>query len=143
MAIGAGPWGNCVQSGERETRGCVVEGRVHPIRGVVTGIACLREVRGHVIRIGRALKVLEMAGHTRCAAQAVVVVDVAVSAGSRRNCVHSSERETGAGVVKRRVRPVGGVVAGIASLREVRRHVIGIRRTLIVREVAADASPGA
>ena len=64
--------------------------------------------------------------------QAVVIVNVAVSAGSRWHCVHPRQSETCAGVVEGGVYPVGGVVAGIASLREVRRDVVGIRRPLVV-----------
>jgi len=143
VAVGAGSRWYRVQTGERETGAGVVKRRVHPVGGVVTGIASLREVRCDVIRIGRALIVLEVACDARRAVQAVVVVDVTIGAGSRRNGVHSGERETGAGVVKRRIKPGAGAVALLAGLGEVRRHVIRIGRTLIVREVAADASPGA
>ena len=128
---------------ECEAGAGMVECCVHPVRCVVTGIASLREVRRHVIRIGRALIVLEVACDARRAVQAVVVVDVAVGAGSRWYRVQTGERETGAGVVKRRIKPGAGAVALLAGLGEVRRHVIRIGRTLIVREVAADASPGA
>jgi len=80
-----------------------------------------------------------MARDARRAVQAVVVVDVTIGAGSRRYGVHSGERETGAGVVKRRVHPVGGVVALITGLRKIRGDVIRIRCPLIIRQVACNA----
>ena len=43
-------------------------------------------------------------------------------------------------MVERRVHPVRGVVALLAGLREVRRDVIGIRRSLVILKVAAHAS---
>ena len=132
VAISAGPRRHRVISRQRESSAVVIERCIRPGRGVMALIAGLREIRGDVIRIGGALVILEVTGHARRAVQAVVVVDVAIGAGSWRNCVQPGERETGAGVVKRRVHPVGGVVTGIASLREVGRDVIGIGRPLIV-----------
>jgi hypothetical protein len=58
VAIGAGPWRNRVQPSERESGAVVVERCVHPVRGVVTLVASLREVRRHVIGIRRPLIVL-------------------------------------------------------------------------------------
>ena len=139
MAIGADARRHGVQSGERETGAGMVKSRVHPVGGVVTRIARLREIRGDVIRIGRALIVLEMAAHTRRAIQAVVVVDVAVGPGARWHGVHSGEREARTVVVERRIGPRAGVVALITGLREIRGDVIGIGRTLIVLEVAGHA----
>ena len=139
VAISAGPWRHGVHSGQREPGAVVVEGRIHPVRGVVTLIAGLREVGRHVVGIRRPLIVLEVASDASGAVQTVVIVDVAIGAGSRWHRVHSGERESGGGVVKRRVHPVSRVVTGIAGLREVGRHVVGIRRSLIVLEVAGDA----
>ena len=49
------------------------------------------------------------------------------------------EGEPGAVVVKLRVRPVAGVMALLASLREVRSQVVGIRGSLEILEVARHA----
>jgi len=50
-------------------------------------IASLGEVCADVVRIGGALVILEVTGYARRAVQAVVIVDVAIGAGPRRNCV--------------------------------------------------------
>ena len=76
-----------MRTGECETGAGMVEGCVHPVRGVVALIACLREVRCDVVRIGSALVILEVAGNTRRAVQAVVVVHVAIGADARRHGV--------------------------------------------------------
>jgi len=136
VTISAGPRRYRVTAGQREPRTVVVKGCIHPVGSVVTGIAGLWEIRADVIRVRRSLVVLEMAGYARGAVQIVVVVDMAIGAGARRNCVQSRKRESGAGVVERRVHPVGGVVTGIATLREIRSNVIRIRRSLVVLEMA-------
>ena len=89
MAVRALPRGNRVQSGEREAGAAVVEGRVRPGARIVALITGLREIRSNVIRIRRSLIVLEVAGHACRAIQAVIVVNVAIAAGTRRNRVHS------------------------------------------------------
>ena len=132
VAVGAGARRDSVQAGKREPGGVMIKGGAKPCAGAMALVASLWEVRGDVIRIGRALIVLEMAGHTLCTVQGVVIVNVAIGAGARRDCVQAGERESGAVVVERSVHPVRGVVTLVASLREVRSHVIGIRRPLIV-----------
>jgi len=57
---------------------------------------------------------------------------VAIGAGARRNRVQAGEREPGAVVIERGIQPGAGGVALGTGLREVRRHVIGIGRSLIV-----------
>ena len=89
VAIGALARRYRVQAGQREARVVMVEGCVHPVRGVVALLAGLREVRRHVVGIGRALEVLQVAGHARRAGQVVVIVDVTICALSRRHRMHS------------------------------------------------------
>jgi len=65
----------------------MVKGRIRPGTRIVALITGLREIRSNVIRIRRSLVVLEVAGHACRAIQAVVVVNVAIAAGTRRNRV--------------------------------------------------------
>ena len=102
-------------------------------------IATLREVRRDVVRIRRALVVLEMAGHTGIAGQVVIVIDVAIGALPWRYRVHARQRKISRIVVEGCVRPRGGVVALRAGLREVRSHVIRIVRSLVILQMATDA----
>ena len=93
-----------------------------------------------MIRIRRALIVLQVASHARAAGQVVIVVDMAIGALSRRDGVGACERESCAVMVEGRVQPRAGVVALITSLRKIRAYVIWIRRALIIFQVASHAS---
>src|SRR5262249_27899933 len=64
-------------------------------------------------------------------------IRVALRALQRRMC--TGQRESGRGVVEGRVAPVGIVVALLTSLGEVGLHVVGVGRTLVILEVAANA----
>ncbi len=139
VAVGAGTWRHGVQAGEREPGAVVIEGGVEPGAGAVTLFAGLREIRSDVIRIGGSLEILQVAAHAGRGGEVVVVVDVAVGAGARRYRVQAGEREPGAVVIKRGIQPGAGVVALVAGLREVRRHVIGIGGSLVVLQVAGRA----
>ena len=132
MAIGAGARWHGVIPRQRESRAGVIEGRIHPVGGVVTGIASLREVRRDVVGVRGALVILQVAAHASRSVQAVVVVDVTIGAGARRNRVQAGECETCARMVEGSVHPVGGVMACIAGLREVRGDVIRIGGSLII-----------
>ena len=67
-----------------------------------------------------------MAGDAGHAGQVVIVVNVTIGAGARRDGVQSGERKPGGVVVELRVRPIAGIVALLAGLREARSHVVGI-----------------
>ncbi len=56
--------------------------------------------------------------------------------------MRSGERETGAVVVKRGVQPGSRVMALVAGLGEVRRHMVWISRSLIILQVTTDAGCG-
>ena len=58
VAIGTCARRDRVQAGEREPGGVVIKCGIQPGAGAMALLAGLREVRCHVIRIGRALKVL-------------------------------------------------------------------------------------
>lgn len=140
MAVGASPRRHRVRTGQRETGAVVIEGRIRPCRRAVASIAGLREIRGYVVRIGRAVVVRQVARHTSRARQIVVVIHVTIRASARRNRMRSRQREAGVVVIKGRIRPRRSVVALIAGLREIRRDVIRIGRAVIVRQVTRHAS---
>jgi len=132
VAIRTGSRRHGVAACEWEPGSAVVKGGVEPGAGGVALVTGLREIRADVTGIRRSLVVLQVAGHAGRAIEAVVVVDVAVGAGAWRHGVQSGEGESGAVVIERGTEPGAGAMALIAGLREVRRHVIGIRRSLIV-----------
>ena len=139
VAVGTGPRWHRVISGQREAGAVVIERCIRPGRGVMALIARLREVCRDVVGIRRSLIVLQVATDAGRAVQAVVVIDVAIGADARRHGVQAGEGEAGAGVVKRRVHPVRGVVTGIARLREVRCDVVRIGGCLVILQVTAHA----
>ena len=127
-----------VGTSKRETRAVVVEGSVEPGRSAVARVTGLREIACNVIRIGRALKVLQVATDARGGVQAVVVIDMAVGAQSRRHGMHASQREAGGGVIELAICPGNGVVAIGACGREARvRYRRDCLRVVIL--VATDA----
>lgn len=81
-----------------------------------------------------------MTGDAGGAGQVVIVIDVTIGALPRRNGMHAGQREAGAVVIEACVQPGGSAVAGAAHLWEVRRHVIGIRRALVVLQVTGHTS---
>jgi len=52
-------------------------------------LAGLREIRGHVVRVGRSLVILQVATHANSGRDVVVVVNVAVRALPRRHRVQT------------------------------------------------------
>ena len=100
MTVGALPRRRRVRAGERESGAVVVEGCIQPGGRVVALVAGLREIRRNVIRVGRSLEVFQVAGNARRAGQVVIIVDVAIGALPRWNCVHAGEGESGRVVVE-------------------------------------------
>src|ERR1700675_3463446 len=115
VAVHALSWLNGVRARQREGRGVVFERRIRPHRGVVAQFALLRESRGYVGGIRGVLEIVQMARNASGAAQAVIVVDVAVGAQPWRHRVRTGEREPGCGVIELAVGPQDRVMAGLAG----------------------------
>ena len=111
----------------------MVKRGIGPQNCVVTGFASCRETSRNVIhRRGRVVVIRLVARDASGAGQVVVIVDVAVGAGSRRHGMTATQREPGSTVIKRSIQPGAGAMALLAGLREVRCHVIRIGRALEV-----------
>ena len=143
VAIGTLPWRDRVHSRKGKSSGVVVECRVCPGRGVMALLTGLREIRRNMVGIRRSLKVFQVATHACRRADRVVVVDVTVGALPGRHGMHSREREVSKVVVECRIHPCAGGVTLVASLREIRSDVIGIRRSLEIFQVTSYASRAA
>jgi len=140
VAVGALPGRNGVQPGQREATLGVVELRGRPATGRVARFASLRKALLHVIRIVRVLVIIQVTRNASGHRDVVVVVDVAISTGPRRNRVHSGEREAKLCVVKIRRRPSARGVASFAGSRNLCAEVIHRRfRVVVIVLVTADA----
>jgi len=141
VTIGAHPRGNGVHSGQGEAGVGVIKGGICPVNRVVAGFACRGESSRGVCGVGGPRVVLLVARVTKCAIQRIVVVDMAIGAGTGRDCVRVGQRETCRRVVKLAIGPLDGVVTGITSGREPGRRV-GYRcgRVVVVGLVARHAS---
>ena len=138
VTVGAGARWHGMQSGEREPGGVVIKRGIQPGAGAMTLLAGLREIRRHVIRIGGALEVLQVAGDAGRACQVVIIVDVTIGAGAGRHSVQAGESKASGGVVELRIGPHHGIVALLARRgKSIVRHRRG--RVVVVRLVAADA----
>ena len=111
MAVRALTRWHCMHPGQGEVRQAVVKRRVRPRSRVVALGAGLGKASRYVVGIGGALIVLQMAGHTCDAAQAEVVVDMAVGAQARRDRMCAGEWEAHRGVIEVRIEPGIGAVA--------------------------------
>lgn len=87
-----------------------------------------------MVRIRRALVILQVAAHACIAGQVVVPIDVAIAA--LQLGVRARDGETHSGVVEVRRLPCGSVVAVLAGLREPQRDVIRVGRFAEIRLVA-------
>ena len=93
-------------------------------------------MRGHVVHRAECGVVVGLVTtHAGRGGEVVVVIDVTISTLPRRHGVRAGQREPGGVVVEGCIQPAGGVVALLAGLREVRRHVIRIRRALEILQV--------
>ncbi len=99
----------CVRSGQREFRGCVVEGGRRPGRRRMALIARLREISRNVIGICRTLEIRLMALETACISKLIISIDVTVHALNSR--VRAGKRELCRCVVKCRRGPAVHAVA--------------------------------
>lgn len=106
---------------------------------VVTHFAGLGEASCHMVRIRRALEIFQVTGHARRTGQVVIVIDVAVSALARRNGMRAGQSEIHERVIERCGLPRDSRVALRAVRGEVGCYVIGIRSSLKIFQVAADA----
>jgi hypothetical protein len=112
----------------------MVERRRLPGRGAMANGAVRGKSGRYVIRIGRALVILQMAAHAGRAGQVVVSVDVAIGALQLGMC--SRDGETHRSVIEARRLPRSRAVAVLASLRESKRDVIRIGSFAKVLQVA-------
>jgi len=128
-----------VLAGQRESRLRVVEIRWLPGRGRMARLAILRKTKLHVIRIGRALEVLQVTRNARRIRDVVIVVHVAIHALPRGYGVGPSQWKTSRGMIELGVKPVVKTVALLARRRESSCHVVRVRRPLEVAGVATEA----
>ena len=126
-----------VRSGQRERGFRVVERRTQPVDRRVTLRAVRREPRGGVVRVGRRIIRSQMACRASRRIQGVVIVDVTLSAG--RGQMRSGECKSRLGVVKCGRIPRRCCVTRVAGLREAGCHMIGVRRIVEIRNMAARA----
>jgi len=155
MAIGAGPRGYGVGSGQRERCVVVIEGRIRPLHRVMAKLASGREAR---VRHGtvRIVEIGLVARNAQRAAQFVVIVDVAICASPWRNRMGARQWETRARMIELAIRPLHGVMTLLAGRRETRvryrtvriveiglvaRDTRGIRDAVVVVDVAVRALP--
>jgi len=131
--------GHCCMGSRKWKCGVVVikRGRAPATRRVANR-AIRRESRGHVVGVSRAREIRLMARVAGSRGVHVVIVGVALSACQRR--VHSGKRIVGIrGVVEVDIGPVGRRMACVAGGREARCNVAGVRGSIPIRLVAAEA----
>ena len=128
MTAGAGHRG--VLAGQRKWRVVVIKRRRNPGRSVMAQVALLRESGLNMVRVGRAVEIIQVAGGAGSAVQVVVAIDVALRTLQRH--VSPSEWKTGGRVIESCIRPGHSRMARVASLREPSLGVIGISRALVV-----------
>lgn len=115
----------------------VIESRVQPGGGVVTGRTGGWELGRRVIRVRGVVVIRLVTGIAIRRHRGVVVVHVTTVTGNRN--VRAGQRECGVVVIKVRAVPGRGVVAHFAGLRETRGFMVGIGGVVVIGEVAGHA----
>lgn len=87
-----------------------------------------------MVRAGRRVEIIQVAGSASRAGQVVVAIHMAL--GALQVCVRSRQRESGRIVIERSSRPGSGRMARIAGRGEARLHVVGVGGRLVVLHVA-------
>jgi len=139
VAVRALPWRHGVHARQRERGLRVIEVCWRPAVGGMAGLAGLSKAQLHVVRIARPCVIVQVARHTGCVSNVVVIVLMAVGALTRRHGMHSGERKAGRRVIKFRIQPVVEAVAVIAGSWKIAGYVVGISRILEIGRVAAIA----
>jgi len=140
VAVSTHPRRDGVRARQLESSRRVIERGVCAEHGVVAGLARCRESRRNVVHWrGRGVVVVLVARHAGRAGQVVIVVDMTIRALPRGRRVRAAQGESSAVVVEGRIQPGSRVVALVAGLREVRRNVIRVGRSLEVFQVAGNA----
>src|ERR1035441_2849477 len=133
VTIAAGARRHGVRTGQGPPGGGVIESAVHPVDGVVTGVAGRGKACLNVVHRRRGVVVVVLvAAHARSIGEVVVAIDVAVGAGARWHGVRTREGPAGGGVIERGIHPVGGVMAGGAGGGEMGPSVVHRRLRFVV-----------
>ena len=128
-----------MRSAEREAGGRVIEGRAGPVGSGVALLTAGRESGLHMVRIGRRVEVLDVAGRAIGRRSDKLAVNVALRAGHIG--VRAGQREfRKGGVIESRRIPSARVVAGLARGREAGLRVRRVVRLVEVRHMAAHAA---
>ena len=135
VALGALQRG--VGAGKRKARRRMIKGSSGPGCRAVAYRAIGREAGSRVSRIICVLEISEVTRHAGCAGQIVIVVNVAL--GTRHRGVRAGQWESRRRVIETRRLPRRGVMATLAGLRESLLHVVRVRRTLEILQVASYA----
>ena len=138
MALAARQRCMCARQGERRVR--VIERRAGPIHRTMANRAIHREPSRYVIRIGRRVIQRNMARIAIRGCPHKHVICVALCASN--SCMRAGQRERCLRVVKRCSRPICRAVANRTIEREICLHVIRIRSSVVLREMARIAILG-
>ena len=125
-----------MEAGQRPAGGGVIECPITPRGRVMALLTGLREIRLHVVWIGRGLEIGEVARHASRirAGQGVVPVNVTLTA--LQSVMRARQSEPRSRVIECGAVPTCGVVALLTGLREIGLHVARIVRVLEICQVA-------